>query len=197
MKKLATIFDRKKKKKGKEKEKEKENEDDDEKEPLKVSATTRVEGAKEEKEKDENPKEEEEGKELVIMKKGDYNVHVLVEEVKNLIQIKEGKIPIPRVKTTVFGKSQRTSKMKKECTDFIFNEHFYFDKTNLTVEMLDSEKIIFEVYDNRNPDKKDFFGIYEIDFGYIYNQEGHSLHNVWIGLANPESEDISKVRGYL
>jgi len=131
------------------------------------------------------------------MKKGDYNVHILVEEVKNLIQIREGKIPVPRVKLNVFGKAQRTSKMKKACTDFAFNEHFYFDKTNLTAEMLDSEKITIEVYDNNNTNRKDYFGIYELDFGYVYNHEGHSLHNVWIGLANPESDDISKIRGYL
>ena len=131
------------------------------------------------------------------MKKGDYNVHVLIEEVKNLIQVREGKVPVPRVKIQVFDKSQRTSKMKKACSDFVFNEHFYFDKTNLTVEMLDSEKITLEVYDNNYSNRKDYFGIYEIDFGYVYNQEGHCLHNVWIGLANPESDDISKIRGYL
>ena len=134
---------------------------------------------------------------LVIMKKGDYNVHILIEEVKNLIEIQEGDLPVPRVKMTVFEKSKRTSKMKKPCDSFVFNEHFYFDKTNLTAEMLDSEKITIEVYDNKNTHKQDYFGIYEFDFGYIYNQDDHALHNIWIGLANPESDNISKIRGYL
>jgi hypothetical protein len=177
---MKRLFTRKKTE-DKDKDEIKEEAKDDEEEPLK----------KEEEKKEEKPKE------IVMMKKGDYNVHILVEEVKNLIQIKEGKIPVPRVKLNVFGKSQRTSKMKKPCTDFVFNEHFYFDKTNLTAEMLDSEKITIEVYDNNNTHKADYFGIYELDFGYVYNQEGHSLHNVWIGLANPESSDISKIRGYL
>ena len=154
--------------------------------------------------KENNP---EEGKEavtepqkeekLITMKKGDYNVHILIEEVKNLIEIEEGELPVPRVKMTVFGKSQRTTKMKKPCDSFVFNEHFYFDKTNLSVEMLDSEKITIEVYDNKHTHKQDYFGIYEIDFGYVYNQEDHALHNIWIGLANPESDNISKIRGYL
>lgn len=87
--------------------------------------------------------------------------------------------------------------MKKPCDSFVFNEHFYFDKTNLSVEMLDSEKITIEVYDNKHTHKQDYFGIYEIDFGYVYNQEDHALHNIWIGLANPESDNISKIRGYL
>jgi hypothetical protein len=134
---------------------------------------------------------------LVIMKKGDYNVHILIEEVKNLIEIEEDDLPVPRVKMTVFGKAQRTSKMKKPCDSFVFNEHFYFDKTNLTAEMLDSEKITIEVYDNKHTHKEDYFGIYEFDFGYVYNQDDHALHNIWIGLANPESDNISKIRGYL
>ena len=87
--------------------------------------------------------------------------------------------------------------MKKPCDSFVFNEHFYFDKTNLTAEMLDSEKITIEVYDNKHTHKPDYFGIYEIDFGYVYNKDDHALHNIWIGLANPESDNISKIRGYL
>ena len=91
---------------------------------------------------------------IIEMKKGDYNVHILIEEVKNLISIEDNQPPIPRVKMTVFGKEQRTTKMKKPCDNFVFNEHFYYDKTNLTVEQLDSEKIIIEVYDNKHTKKK-------------------------------------------
>ena len=182
--------DDKKKKNDKDNEATNEDNIDDEEEPLKIDEENK-DGIQAEKKEEEKPKE------LVLMKKGDYNVHILIEEVKNLIQVREGKVPVPRVKIHVFEKSQRTTKMKKACSDFVFNEHFYFDKTNLTAEMLDSEKITIEVYDNNYSHREDFFGIYELDFGYVYNQEGHCLHNVWIGLANPESTDISKIRGYL
>ena len=134
---------------------------------------------------------------LIQMKKGDYTVHILIEELKNLISIKENQPPIPRVKMTVLGEEQRTSKMKRPCYSITFNEHFYFKKTNLTVEMLDSEKIIIEVYDNNHTKKKDYFGIYELDFGYVYGRPEHYLKNIWIGLSNPESEDITQIRGYL
>ena len=195
---MKKLFSKKSTKEAKvkdEKKKEKSDENkDDEKEPLNIEEEKNKDANEDKK---EEKKEEEKQKELVLMKKGDYNVHILVEEVKNLIQVREGKVPVPRVKIKVFDKSQRTSKMKKPCSDFVFNEHFYFDKTNLTAEMLDSEKVIIEVYDNNYSSREDFFGIYELDFGYIYNLEGHALHNVWIGLANPESTDISKIRGYL
>jgi len=134
---------------------------------------------------------------IIEMKKGDYNVHILIEEVKNLISIEENQPPFPRVKMTVFGKEQRTTKMKNPCESFVFNEHFYYDQTNLTVEMLDSEKIVIEVYDNKHTKKKDYFGIYEIDFAYVYGKPNHALNNVWIGLSNAESDDMSKIRGYL
>ena len=32
---------------------------------------------------------------------------------------------------------------------------------------------------------------------FIYNTEQHALHNHWIALANPESDDFTKVRGFL
>ena len=166
-------------------------------EEKKEAEENKEENAEEKKENEEGPKEQPKEEKLVIMKKGDYNVHILIEEVKNLIEIEEASMPKPCVKMTVFGKTQRTSKVKKPCDSYIFNEHFYYDKTNLTAEMLDSEKVVIEVYDSKHSKKKDYFGIYELDFSYVYNQDDHALHNVWIGLANPESEDISKIRGYL
>ena len=163
-----------------------------------MSEEKKEEGENKEKQEEEEAIQEEEKEEkLVIMKKGDYNVHILIEEVKNLIEVEEGCPPVPRVKVTVFGKDKRTSKVKKPVDCYIYNEHFYFDKTNLTAEMLDSEKVLIEVYDTKHSKKKDYYGIYELDFSYIYNQEGHALHNVWIGLSNPESDDVSKIRGYL
>lgn len=39
--------------------------------------------------------------------------------------------------------------------------------------------------------------MYEFDFSYIYNRPDHALKNFWLALANPEAEEITKVRGYL
>lgn len=64
-------------------------------------------------------------------------------------------------------------------------------------EELDSEKIVIEVYDSQNSKREQFLGIYECDFHFIYKCKDHSLHNFWIALANPESDDMTKVRGFL
>ena len=134
----------------------------------------------------------------ILMKKGDYTVHVFIEEVKNLISVNPDFLPKPVVKVQCFNQSKRTSKVLEPCSEYTFNEHIFFEKTDLTTEILDSSKIIIEVYDYNNSRKReDFFGIYEFDLEYIYSSPNHCIKNLWIALANPESEDISKVRGYL
>ena len=139
-----------------------------------------------------------EAKNLVLMKKGDYTVHILIEEVKSLIQLNENHLPYPIVKLTVFNQSKRTEKTKVPCDSYTYDEHFYFDKADLTVEQLDSSKIIIEVYDSSNSKKrKDYFGIYEFDLEYVYSMRNHSLNNHWLTLSNPESKDMTKIRGYL
>ena len=96
------------------------------------------------------------------MKKGDYNLHILIEKVKNLIEIKEKVLPLSRIKKTEFRQFKETSKMGKSYDSFPSFEHFYVDKTNLT----NSKKILIEVYDNKHTLKNDYFGICEFDFGY-------------------------------
>ena len=134
---------------------------------------------------------------LNLMKKGDYSVHVLIEEIKNLISIKQDRLPRPMVKITCFDQTKRTSKPEQDCDSYTFNEHIYFDRTNLSVDKLDSSKILIEVYDYHNFSRKYYFGVQEFDFEYIYSKEKHCIKNLWIALANPESPDITKINGYL
>ena len=84
---------------------------------------------------------------LYLMKKGDYTVHVLIEEIKNLSSRKENSLPKPIIKVTCFGQTKRTSKPPQDCEAYTFNEHLYFDATDLSADTLDSSKILIEVYD--------------------------------------------------
>ena len=77
---------------------------------------------------------------LNLMKKGDYSVHVLIEEIKNLPYINKDHPPRPMVKITCFGKTKRTSKLKHDCDAYTYNEHIYFDATDLSVDTLDTSK---------------------------------------------------------
>ena len=134
---------------------------------------------------------------LYLMKKGDYSVHVLIEEIKNLSSRKENSLPKPIVKVTCFGQTKRTSKPAEDCEAYTFNEHLYFDATDLSVDTLDSSKILIEAYDYHNFEREYYFGIQEFDFEYIYSKEKHCIKNLWIALANPEAKDITKINGYL
>ena len=139
-----------------------------------------------------------ESKNITIMKKGDYTVHVLVEEVQGIEQKIVDKLPKPMVKLTCFEESKRTSAVKNGCISYSFEEHFYFSKSNLSAKQLEDSKILIEVYDSSNSkNRKDYFGIYEFDLQYIYSMKNHCLKNNWLALANPESDDLAKVRGYL
>ena len=139
-----------------------------------------------------------ESQKITIMKKGDYTVHILVEEVQGLEQKIVDKLPKPMVKITCFNESKRTSAVKTGCISYSYEEHFYFEKSNLSAKQLDCSKILFEVYDSSNSkNRKDYFGIYEFDLQYIYSMKNHCLKNNWLALANPESDDLTKVRGYL
>ena len=134
---------------------------------------------------------------LYLMKKGDYSVHVLIEEIKNLSTIKENQLPKPIVKVTCFNQTKRTSKPPQDCDAYVFNEHIYFDETDLSADTLDSSKVLIEVYDYHNFERKYYFGIQEFDFEYIYSKENHCIKNLWIALANPEGKDITSINGYL
>ena len=134
---------------------------------------------------------------LNLMKKGDYSVHVLIEEIKNLSSIKKDHLPRPMVKITCFGQTKRTSKPEIDCDGYTYNEHIYFDATDLSVDTLDSSKILIEAYDYHNFSRKYYFGVHEFDFEYIYSKEKHCVKNLWIALANPEAKDITKINGYL
>jgi hypothetical protein len=52
---------------------------------------------------------------LTLLKKGDYSIHVLIEEVKNLLEIEENKLPTPVVKITCFEESKRSEKPDSPC----------------------------------------------------------------------------------
>ena len=134
---------------------------------------------------------------LTLIKKGDYTVHILIEETKNLTTNKPSSLPLPVIKLTCFNKTHRTSLPILPCSDLTFNEHFYFTKADVTVAELDKSKLTIEVYDYNNSSKEDYLGIYELDIEYIYNNESHAMKNTWIALANPHAVDITKINGYL
>lgn len=141
-------------------------------------------------------KQESKLKDLVI-KQGDYQIHVLVECLTQLSTINDS-LPDPIVKITCNNETKRTKKVGIKVKEHSFDEHFYFTHQSMTMEKFDSSKILFEVYDRNNTSKKNYIGVQEIDYAAIYAEKEKSIKNTWIALSNINSEyDFSKINGYL
>ena len=131
-------------------------------------------------------------------KKGDYNIHVFIEESKGLLPMTQGSCFNPVISVSCFGKSKCSRKLKDVFTTHtsFWNEHIYFSKLSMTVEELESSKVLIEVLDSSTL-KDSLIGCYEFDFTYIYFKPKHSIIHQWVILSNPYSEDMSVQRGLI
>ena len=131
------------------------------------------------------------------MKRGDYMIHVYVEQAKNMKMDADYTVD-PIVECTCLGERKFTT-AKDDINNTgiaVWNEHIFFEPKNCESEKLEQGKITFKLMD------KGFFkdatiGYYEFDLSYIYLMKDHALMHKWIIMSNPESEDFGEVTGYL
>ena len=50
---------------------------------------------------------------------------------------------------------------------------------------------------NKGMFRDEMIGSYEFDMTFVYYMKDHAMHNQWVALVNPESEDFSAVAGNL
>lgn len=129
-------------------------------------------------------------------KKGDYSVHVYIEETKGLLPTTGDRNFNPVISVKCFSKAKCTRKLKDVTSGAtsIWSEHLYFSKLNASVTELEESKILIEVLDSRTI-KNSLIGSYELDFTYVYFKPKHSIIHQWIILSNPFTEDMSIQRG--
>lgn len=99
----------------------------------------------------------------------------------------------------VFG-STKCSTAKKAVgavSTVMWREHFFFERANCTSEDIENASITIELRDKRFLVSDSLIGSYSMYLIYVYLQKGHSLVHKWLALANPESQDFSKIRGFL
>lgn len=129
-------------------------------------------------------------------KKGDYSVHVFIEESKGLLPPSGDRNFNPVISVKCFSKIKCTRKLKDVTSGAtsIWSEHLYFSKLDVQVTELEESKILIEVLDSRTL-KNSLIGLYELDFTYVYFKPKHSIIHQWIILSNPYTEDMSVQRG--
>jgi hypothetical protein len=136
-------------------------------------------------------------REIGIIKKGDYLIHLLVHEARNLKVIGEDTVD-PIIEVNCLKKRKFTT-AKNDVgynSAVIWGEHIFFEPTNLTSREISNGKLTFRVMDQQML-KNTVIGIYEMDLSFIYFQDKHAVLNQWIGISNPTSKNFNQLSGYL
>jgi len=104
------------------------------------------------------------------MKRGDYAVHVFLEEARNLSAKEEDDTVDPIVNISVFGKKKYT-KAKDDVggsAAIYWGQHFFWTALNLEKEEVENARILIEVKDHNMLVKDSLIGSYEMDLAYVY-----------------------------
>lgn len=108
-----------------------------------------------------------------VVKKGDYLVHVFIQEARHL-RMKGADTVDPIVQVNCFDKDKFTTANKDISTNVSvqWSEHVFFEPKNLTEIDLQNAKINITVFDQQLF-KNTMVGTYELDVAYVYFQDKH------------------------
>lgn len=132
------------------------------------------------------------------MKRGDYMIHILVEQAKNLL-IDAGATVDPIVEIACLGQKKYTTAQEgiDNTTTAIWEEHIFFEPKNMEAAKMESGKIEIKLLD-KGFFKDELIGYYEFDLSYIYLMKDHSMMHKWIVMTNPEDEkNFGQITSYL
>lgn len=131
------------------------------------------------------------------MKRGDYMIHVYVEQAKSL-KVDAGETVDPMVEISCLGDRKYTTAQNDidNIGIAIWNEHIFFEPKNMEADKMNNGKIEIKLLD-KGFFKDTVIGFYEFDLSYIYLMKDHALMHKWIIMSNPESEDFGEVTGML
>lgn len=135
--------------------------------------------------------------EIGEMKKGDYMIHVFIENARQI------KVPVDNpadamLEVTVLGQKKYTS-VKNDIgptSKVAWNEHMFFEPKNLSQEDIESAKIAIRLLD-KGFFKDAMIGSYDLDVPFIYFKEKHCMEHQWIAMNNTSSKQPNDVTAYL
>ena len=160
---------------------------------------SKTEEAKEEpkEETKEAPKDDKKGGGVQTMKRGDYMIHVMIEQAKNL-KVPDGEVIDPIVEVSCLGERKFTKALDdiNNTGIAVWNEHIFFEPKNVEAARLEKGTIELKLMD-KGFFKDALIGYYQFDLSYIYLRDQHALMHKWILMSNPESEDFGEVTGSL
>lgn len=136
-------------------------------------------------------------RDIGVLKKGDYLIHILIHEARNLKCGDEDTVD-PIIEVTSLGKKKWTT-----CKDDVgfnaivnWSEHIFFEPRGLSEMDIQKGKLKIRVLDQQMF-KNALIGVYEIDLSFVYFKEKHAIFNQWVGLSNPNAKNFNELSGYL
>lgn len=133
-----------------------------------------------------------------FLKKGDYTVHVFLEEIRGISVKGEDNIDvIVRIDTLGTHRYSRVYPELGPGAVVYLGEHFFFNKANMTIDELQTSNILIQIKNHSVLFNDSIVGIYELDLVYIYKHPDHCLRHQWIAISNTSGKSYTKVRGYV
>ena len=116
----------------------------------------------------EEPKEEKKGGSVCEMKRGDYMIHVMIEQAKNL-KVPDGEVIDPIVEVSCLGERKFTKALDdiNNTGIAVWNEHIFFEPKNVEAARLEKGTIELKLMD-KGFFKDSLIGYYQFDLSYIY-----------------------------
>ena len=138
--------------------------------------------------------EKKEGSNVCLLKRGDYMIHIKVEEARNFVDEDADTVVNPIVEMKLMSQSKFTTAQDdiNNTATAIWNEHLFYEFKNKEVEELEKAQLEIKVMD-KNYWKDVLLGYYSFDLAFLYKQENHSMMHKWIVMTNPELADYGKV----
>jgi len=131
------------------------------------------------------------------MKAGDYTIHILVQNARNLIADGDDTCdPVIEFDVNgVTGKTSQKNDITRSATTKI-NEHVFLELKGLTdVEARNAQlkmKVVHQGFF-----MSDLVGEFEIPVSKVYNMADHCMLNQQLGLNDPEAENASEIKGFV
>jgi len=132
------------------------------------------------------------------LKRGDYLVHIFIQDGRGFVGSDPESATDPRIQMTCLGDTQY-SKEKEDVgsgASVYWGEHFFFEKKAMEVEDVQDSIIKIDVIDS-GTFSKELIGGYTLDVPTVYDKPDHAIQSMWLALSNTTSGDFQKVRGYL
>ena len=126
------------------------------------------EEAKDEETKEAPKEDEKKGGGVCAMKRGDYMIHVMIEQAKNL-KVPDGDVIDPIVEVSCLGERKFTKALDdiNNTGIAVWNEHIFFEPKNVEAARLEKGTIELKLMD-KGFFKDALIGFYQFDLSYIY-----------------------------